>query len=240
MRLSWATSSAVERPVHIREVTGSTPVSPTFRRRLATPCRRAAAKRRCQTRTHVLDCLVASGGGGGRLCTRCGVVRAEDEFPFRSAASGTRRSPCRFCCRDVSRRHYRQKRSAYLERNRRNNPRLLQLAKQHVYEFLLEHPCMSCGERDPVVLEFNHRDPASKTSNIADLMLRMASSTRLDAEIAKCDVLCANCHQRVTSLARSACVDCGVNDPLVLQFDHRERKANHVSGLWAVAAARGA
>jgi hypothetical protein len=79
---------------------------------------------------------------------------------------------------------------------------LLELAKLHVYRFLMEHACASCGEANPVVLEFNHRDPTTKAANISDLVMRMASAARLDVEIAKCEVLCANCHQRRTTLAR--------------------------------------
>lgn len=59
------------------------------------------------------------------------------------------------------------------------------------------HPCVGCGERDPIVLDFDHREQSEKLFQIADGM-RYAPA-KIMAEIAKCDVLCANCHRRRTA-----------------------------------------
>jgi hypothetical protein len=53
--------------------------------------------------------------------------------------------------------------------------------------------CKDCGfNSHPAALEFNHRDPLTKDFTISQSMHRSWSS--LEAEIAKCDVLCSNCH----------------------------------------------
>ena len=64
--------------------------------------------------------------------------------------------------------------------------------------YLSEHPCVDCGEQDLLVLDFDHRDPATKRLAIGSL-LRYARWSPLEAEIAKCDVRCANCHRRRTA-----------------------------------------
>lgn len=56
--------------------------------------------------------------------------------------------------------------------------------------------CQRCPEDDPVCLDFHHRDRTEK-----DFSLYRAASTgysreRILAEIAKCDVLCSNCHRK--------------------------------------------
>lgn len=56
--------------------------------------------------------------------------------------------------------------------------------------------CERCGCDDPVVLEFHHRDDVVKVAEVATLVQRGASRARILAEIAKCIVLCANCHRR--------------------------------------------
>jgi len=57
--------------------------------------------------------------------------------------------------------------------------------------FFDEHPCVDCGERDPLVLEFDHlRD---KCFGIAQGFRDRNWQSILD-EIAKCIVLCGNCH----------------------------------------------
>jgi hypothetical protein len=56
--------------------------------------------------------------------------------------------------------------------------------------------CALCGETDPVVLQFQHRDPATKRFDIAS-GARTKGYATMAAELAKCVVLCANCHLRV-------------------------------------------
>ena len=64
--------------------------------------------------------------------------------------------------------------------------------------YLSAHPCVDCFEVDPLVLDFDHRDAAAKRINVSD-MLDDYSWQRIEAEISKCDVRCANCHRRRTA-----------------------------------------
>lgn len=56
--------------------------------------------------------------------------------------------------------------------------------------------CVRCGEADPVVLDFHHRDPATKLRDISS-MRQTGEEQGLREEIAKCDVLCCNCHRKI-------------------------------------------
>lgn len=67
--------------------------------------------------------------------------------------------------------------------------------KAHIEAYKLSHPCVRCGESDPIVLDFHHRDPKEKELRIA-VMVWSHKIEAIDVEIAKCDVLCANCHRR--------------------------------------------
>lgn len=58
-------------------------------------------------------------------------------------------------------------------------------------------PCSDCGGTFPhPVMEWHHRDPTTKSFCIGQEMAR--SKATLLAEIAKCDLLCANCHRMRT------------------------------------------
>jgi hypothetical protein len=55
--------------------------------------------------------------------------------------------------------------------------------------------CAECGERDPRCLVYHHRDPSTKRFQISQNAWSRTTAS-LFAEIEKCDLLCANCHQR--------------------------------------------
>jgi hypothetical protein len=81
-------------------------------------------------------------------------------------------------------------------KNARNVLRRRHRSRAHLMAYLREHPCVLCGEADPVVLDFDHlRDKVWEVTNLA----RYGGWSRLLAEIEKCRVLCANCHRRHTA-----------------------------------------
>jgi len=97
-------------------------------------------------------------------------------------------------------------RSHYLNRKQRYADRARAIRfrnQQYVMAYLKTHPCIVCGENDIVVLEFDHRDPSQKEDSINNACGgRFFSLKRLQEEIEKCDVLCANCHRRKTARER--------------------------------------
>lgn len=68
-----------------------------------------------------------------------------------------------------------------------------------ISSYLKVHPCLDCGEKDIVVLEFDHR--GDKKYSIADMRDNYCLEV-VQAEVAKCDVRCANCHRRKTAKER--------------------------------------
>lgn len=80
------------------------------------------------------------------------------------------------------------------ERTRQYRPVMRKVIQDH----LLTHPCVDCGESDPVVLDFDHRNPEEKEFSIGHATRRLVSISRLKREMEKCDVRCANCHRRRT------------------------------------------
>ena len=81
------------------------------------------------------------------------------------------------------------RRSAYNKRN-------YQARRKWLDDIKVSEGCAHCGETDPIVLEWHHLDPAIKTTNINQLMRSFHPIAEFQAELAKCIVLCANCHKR--------------------------------------------
>lgn len=57
--------------------------------------------------------------------------------------------------------------------------------------------CVECGENHPACLDFHHRNAKSKLFNIGSAVTIGYSTERIQSEIAKCDVLCSNCHRKL-------------------------------------------
>ncbi len=133
-----------------------------------------------------------------RTCSRCHAVKPIDEFAIKERTRGTRRSYCRPCARAYGREHYERNRAYYLAKARRSRARFRAASRDLAYDYLKTHPCVDCGESDPVVLEFDHRDPGTKLLSVSEL-IRHRSAAMVAAEIEKCDVRCVNCHRRRTA-----------------------------------------
>jgi hypothetical protein len=55
--------------------------------------------------------------------------------------------------------------------------------------------CVRCGFADHRALHYHHRDDATKVFNIGDSVRVGLSLAQIKAEVAKCDLLCANRHR---------------------------------------------
>lgn len=61
-------------------------------------------------------------------------------------------------------------------------------------ERIKQQPCAKCGKTfHPAAMDLHHIDPFTKERGVA-LLVRQASMQRLQAEIEKCVLWCANCH----------------------------------------------
>ncbi len=78
----------------------------------------------------------------------------------------------------------------------RYRARMKAKAKAWVLCYLMQHPCVDCGEPDTRVLEFDHVDPASKSHNVSRMVADGRLIRLIEQEVAKCEVRCANCHRR--------------------------------------------
>jgi len=134
-----------------------------------------------------------------KACPRCSRTLDVAEFNWRNLARGRLQPFCRTCSRAYFRGYYAQHRAKYVLRSKHKNAAERHDNQERVLEFLRAHPCIDCGEADPVVLQFDHQNPESKSLNVGELLRRRASWARIQAEIDKCDVRCANDHQRRTA-----------------------------------------
>ena len=128
-----------------------------------------------------------------KTCSKCDDLKPETEFNFKNKAAGRRETICRACKKTIKDRHYQANKQDYItkakagknlqrKRNKRFTDRVKALAG-----------CRDCGNRNPVVLDFDHLE--DKAIGISRAVAIPWSITRLKTEIRKCVVRCANCHR---------------------------------------------
>lgn len=131
-----------------------------------------------------------------KTCFDCDVEKPLSDFPLKNKKKSLYHCRCKVCYNEKSRREYSTKyRDAQLKRAKRNKQR----NREFVYQILLVSSCLDCGESDPIVLEFHHRDPKDKVMCISHMAWQTYSQKKILEEIEKCDVLCSNCHKRRTA-----------------------------------------
>lgn len=66
-----------------------------------------------------------------------------------------------------------------------------------LHEYKSERGCSMCDEKDPICLEFHHRNEKKKLFNIGAYSKHRHSWSNILKEIEKCDLVCANCHRKI-------------------------------------------
>ena len=127
-----------------------------------------------------------------RQCKRCFEYKAEDEFSRKTKTQ--LHSYCKSCVREHSKQHYRENSKSYQDRVDAKKSKLRKL----VEELKTNKPCMDCKIIYPsYVLDFDHREDETKVAEISNLVNNGNLESLLE-EIAKCDIVCSNCHRERT------------------------------------------
>lgn len=140
-----------------------------------------------------------------KTCTKCGRDLEPKDFSLVHPAKkdGRLRPDCKKCVRERSRRAYAADPQQQALRMKPIRERAIQEAKTFVSKYLAQHPCVDCGESDLLVLDFDHVQGA-KICNVSRMVGVGYRLWRIQQEIEKCEVRCANCHRRATHKRRLA------------------------------------
>lgn len=136
--------------------------------------------------------------------THCpsGHVYDEENTRWRARTNGSKFRECRACSRARYKRnaayhttYMRKWRAENTEHHHRTWSELRKKKKAWLDEHKRHNPC-KCGESHPACLDFHHRDPSEKEGNLSEAIARW-SMKKLQSEVAKCDIICSNCHRKL-------------------------------------------
>ena len=135
-----------------------------------------------------------------KQCTKCLESKDEEEFAWKKRDI-RRASVCRKCQNQLAKAHYESNKQYYKDKSKRNRVSYRERGQKFVIEYLKSHPCVDCGEDDVEVLQFDHIVELMdwRAPRVAHFLSQ--SIARIEKEISKCEVRCANCHVRKTRRA---------------------------------------
>jgi hypothetical protein len=126
--------------------------------------------------------------GGDRQCSTCFRWLTTDSFwQLKKNKIPTQCHDCALDKQDVWRKAGGLERTREIKRARRRE------AQQFVDELKNNVPCPDCGKtKASFLMDFDHIE--KKVANVATLVLAGVTLKRLKEEIARCEIVCANCH----------------------------------------------
>ena len=127
-----------------------------------------------------------------KRCSKCHIWKDESEFTKNKSKKDGLSPLCKLCKREDNRKNYPKYKDYIVKSNYKRRKKL----KEEFQKFKLTLKCELCPENHPAALDFHHMDPSEKEGNIAQFFLNVSKKRFLE-EIAKCRVLCSNCHRKL-------------------------------------------
>ncbi len=131
-----------------------------------------------------------------KRCTGCGEVKSFELFSFAKRTENRLHSRCKVCMTTAWKVWYAvpENRARHIKHNGGTSKVLIDRNRRFITEYLERQPCVDCGTIDIRVLEFDHVR-GDKAATISELWTGGHSIARIQSEIDKCEVVCANCHR---------------------------------------------
>ena len=125
-----------------------------------------------------------------KTCSKCKEEKSLEDFNKKTSNKDGHERYCKQCHREHNRKHYTNNKQSYIDTARK---------WQHVkrdwwvaYKQTLS--CSHCSESRHWCLDFHHTDPSLKDDTVSQMVVSNRSKGAIMVEVAKCIVVCRNCH----------------------------------------------
>ena len=126
-----------------------------------------------------------------KVCSKCQTPKEEDAFSIRGES---KQSYCRMCQSEHHSEHYQKNKGLYAQKKKDRRAALRDFVKSLKEQ--QGYLCVDCGQVHPTWrLDFDHRPGEVKTLEVSKMPTAGLSTQRILDEVAKCDLVCANCHR---------------------------------------------
>lgn len=151
-----------------------------------------------------------------KTCQRCKEQKPLTDFNKKASKPDGLNPWCRKCVSDYRKDKYNERKAQGLEpktakwqRDNRDKLNAIRTAKRvEIRDFIrslkVDKPCADCGGVfPPTCMDFDHLDPQLKEFDICqDAYRDLYSEEKILEEVAKCEIVCANCHRIRSAIQR--------------------------------------
>jgi hypothetical protein len=131
-----------------------------------------------------------------KKCNRCGETKSLEDFNKKT--KNRVQSYCKVCQREYGRIQYHKNREVNAEKQRLAKNKRMDSIKADVRKLKEENPCHDCDMRYPhYVMDYDHV-VGKKTESVSEMIRNGAARWKIFSEIAKCELVCSNCHRKRT------------------------------------------
>jgi hypothetical protein len=134
-----------------------------------------------------------------KRCCSCKKEKPLSDFPINRKRPDGHGTMCKDCKKVYNVAYYAETKDRHNPARTERRIRVRREARENVFAYLTDHPCVDCGETDIVVLDFDHQ--GDKSHEISAMIVAGMPWARILAEIQKCEVVCSNDHRRRTAKA---------------------------------------
>lgn len=126
-----------------------------------------------------------------RICPRCEINKNDNDF-HKHKIRGLQ-TYCKKCQKVRDKNTYQKNKKHIIEL-----AEIRRLKTREWHRHLKQGVSCECGEDDPRCLDYHHRNTNEKLYNVSDMVKSNHSRKKILEEIKKCDLICSNCHRKLT------------------------------------------
>lgn len=133
-----------------------------------------------------------------KKCSKCGSRKQLKDYYKRKTGlrAGEYYEKCKDCYKIRGRSYYHQNRERQLGLAKKRKQKYIEERKNFLGK-IKNKPCFDCGKKYPTwIMDFDHRNGRDKIESVSFLTFRkLVKFDKIREEMAKCDLVCANCHR---------------------------------------------
>ena len=124
-----------------------------------------------------------------KICSTCKELKPFESYNKKSSNKDGLERYCKPCHKKRNKKHYVADSVPYKERAKHRRKKV----SEWWSEYKSNLKCEVCEESRPWCLDFHHLDPSAKEGTLSQIV-NSKSKASLELELAKCIVVCRNCH----------------------------------------------